>query len=83
MSLIVLIILGIRYSKKQKNTKATQTNQEPSLKLKKLSLIKIDFDRLMYSKAFWITTLNIYFFLYMLLFQPFGLINTFWIKVKS
>jgi tetratricopeptide (TPR) repeat protein len=80
MSLIVLIILGIRYSKKQKNTKATQTNQEPSLKLKKLSLIKIDFDRLMYSKAFWITTLNIYFFLYMLLFQPFGLINMDWIE---
>lgn len=70
MSIIIVIVLSITYTKNKKSLYGG------SFKQKWYEEIVIHkFENLLYSKYFWVTTLNLYFLFYMILFQPFSLIQ--------
>lgn len=73
MSIMIVVLLSVSY-KKNKNGISLVILK----KLKHQEEIVKKLENLLYSKQFWVVVLNIYFLLYMLLFQPFSLIQMDW-----
>jgi tetratricopeptide (TPR) repeat protein len=73
MSIMIVVLLSFTY-KKNKNGISLGIFK----KLKHQEEMVKKFENLLYSKQFWVVVLNVYFLLYMLLFQPFSLIHMGW-----
>jgi tetratricopeptide (TPR) repeat protein len=73
MSIMIVVLLSVTY-KKNKNSVSKSILKN----LKHQEEIVQKLENLLYSKQFWVVVLNIYFLLYMVLFQPFSLIQMGW-----